>query len=232
LSDDRFPDRRLFLFDIDGTLINTGGAGSAAMRAAFATLFGVEDGFRGIEFTGRSDLAIIQDALVAAKVAADGSLAAALRRFKRAYYRHLPLTLLESQGRVLPGVGVLLEALSADPSASVWLGTGNFRNSAGIKLRHYGLWHYFKGGGFGDRTGERALLIAQGIRAANRRAGHHGTVFVIGDTVHDIAAAKANRAVAVGVATGTTPASDLAAAGADLVLDSLEGAIAHFRKSD
>jgi phosphoglycolate phosphatase len=232
LSDNRFPGRRLFLFDIDGTLINTGGAGSAAMRAAFATLYGVEDGFRGIEFTGRSDLAIIQDAMVAAKVAADGSLAEALRRFKHAYYRQLPLTLLKSQGRVLPGVGSLLDALSDDPSASVWLGTGNFRNSAGIKLRHYGLWHYFKGGGFGDRTSERSLLIAQGIRAANRRAGRHGTVFVIGDTIYDIAAAKANRAVAVGVATGTTPAGDLEAAGADLVLDSLEGAMAHFARPD
>jgi phosphoglycolate phosphatase len=232
LSDDRFPDRRLFLFDIDGTLINTGGAGSAAMRAAFATLYGVEDAFRGIEFTGRSDLAIIQDALILAKVAADGSLAEALKRFKRGYYRQLPLTLVKSQGRVLPGVDGLLQALSQDQSATVWLGTGNFRNSAGIKLRYYGLWHYFKGGGFGDRTSERALLIAQGIRAANRRAGRHGTVFVIGDTVHDIAAAKANRAVAVGVATGTTPASDLEAAGADLVLESLEGAIIHFARPD
>jgi phosphoglycolate phosphatase len=231
LSDNRFPDRRLFLFDIDGTLINTGGAGSAAMRAAFSELYGLDHGFRGIE-PGLSDLAIIQDALVAAKVAADGSLAEALRRFKRAYYRHLALTLVQSQGRVLPGVGSLLESLSGDPSASVWLGTGNFRNSAGIKLRHYGLWHYFKGGGFGDRTSERALLIAQGIRTANRRAGRHGTVFVIGDTVHDIAAARANRAVAVGVATGTTPAGALEAAGADLVLESLEGAIAHFARSD
>jgi phosphoglycolate phosphatase len=57
-------------------------------------------------------------------------------------------------------------------------------------------------------------------------------VFVIGDTVHDIAAARANRAVAIGVATGTTPASALEAAGADLVLESLEGAIAHFARSD
>jgi phosphoglycolate phosphatase len=230
LSDDRFPARRLLLFDIDGTLINTGGAGSAAMRAAFAALHGIEDGFRGIEFTGRSDLAIIQEALLAAKVAADGSLAGAVKRFKRAYYRHLPLTLRQSQGRVLPGVRGMLDALSDDPSATVWLGTGNFRNSASIKLRHYGLWHYFKGGGFGDRTEERSLLIAQGIRAANRRAGRHGTVFVIGDTVHDVAAAKANRAIAVGVASGTTPAGDLQAAGADLVLESLEGAIAHFRR--
>jgi phosphoglycolate phosphatase len=133
LSDNRFPDRRLFLFDIDGTLINTGGAGSAAMRAAFAALYGVEDGFRGIEFTGRSDLAIIQDAMVAAKVAADGSLAEALRRFKHAYYRQLPLTLLKSQGRVLPGVGSLLEALTfaiRQASSSATTGSGTTSRAA------------------------------------------------------------------------------------------------------
>jgi phosphoglycolate phosphatase-like HAD superfamily hydrolase len=106
------------------------------------------------------------------------------------------------------------------------LGTGNFRTSAGIKLRHFGIDRYFRGGGFGDRTGHRPTLIEQGIRAANRLAGKHGAVFVIGDTVHDVAAAKANNAVAVAVATGVVPRADLEAAGPDFVLDTLEEALA------
>ena len=121
----------------------------------------------------------------------------------------------------------LLEALSEDGDATLMLGTGNFRTSAGIKLRHFGIDRYFRGGGFGDRTGHRPTLVGQGIRAANRIAGKHATVFVIGDTVHDVTAAKANNAVAVAVATGVAPRSDLEAAGADIVLDTLEEAMEH-----
>jgi len=219
--------RALFLFDIDGTLINTGGAGSAAMRAAFRALWGHDDGFRGIEFTGRSDLAIIQDALKAAGLQ-ESALREELRRFRRAYYRRLPHTLKASQGRVLPGVRDLLERLNHGRAHTVGLGTGNFRTSAAIKLRYYGLWHYFQVGGFGDRTGDRLTLIAQAIRASRRAFGRHSDVFVIGDTVHDVRAAKANGAIAVAVATGTTPADELDAAGADLVLATLEGAEKHF----
>jgi phosphoglycolate phosphatase-like HAD superfamily hydrolase len=107
----------------------------------------------------------------------------------------------------------------------VALGTGNFRFSAGIKLGYYGLLDYFSCGGFGDQTEDRASLIASGIRAASRRHGiRHETVFVIGDTVHDMTAAKANGAVAVGVTTGNVSAGVLSAAGADIVLASLEKA--------
>jgi len=196
------------------------------MRAAFRALWGHEDGFRGIEFTGRSDLAIIRDALGAAGLR-DGDLTDALRRFRRAYYRRLPHTLKASPGRVLPGVVELLERLNEGRAHTLGLGTGNFRASAAIKLRHYGLWDYFQTGGFGDRTADRATLVAQAIRASRRAFGRHDDVFVIGDTVHDVRAARANHAVAVAVATGTTPAADLEAAGADLVLATLEGAEKH-----
>ena len=218
--------RRLYLFDIDGTLLNSGGAGSAAMRVAFERLYGVEDGFASVEFSGRSDLAIITDALVGIGVQED-ELPEALRRFKRAYYRALPPMMIEREGRVLPGVNRLLEALSCDDSSTLMLGTGNFRHSAGIKLRHFGIDKYFRGGGFGDRTGHRPTLVKNGIQAANRVAGKHATVFVIGDTVHDVTAARANNAVAVAVATGQASRADLEGAGADIVLDTLEDAMEH-----
>lgn len=217
--------RRLYLFDIDGTLLNSGGAGSAAMRAAFKRIYGVEDGFVGVEFSGRSDLAIISDALAAHGIQPK-DLAESLRRFKRVYYQCLPALLLERNGRVLPGVPQLLEDLSCEDGCTLMLGTGNFRHSANIKLRHFGIEKYFRGGGFGDRTGHRPTLVEHGIRAANR-IGKHATVFVIGDTVHDVAAAKANNAIAVAVTTGGATREDLEAAGADLVLDSLEEAMEH-----
>ena len=215
--------RRLYLFDIDGTLVATGGAGSGAMRAAFTAVWGLADGFSGIEFSGRTDRAILRDALVAAGLD-NGAFAADLRRFKRAYFRRLPRMLEASRGRVLPGVEPLLASLAADRRATVALGTGNFRVSAGQKLRHYGLDHYFRVGGFGDSTEDRVALIAQAIRTADRAVGRHATVFVIGDTVHDVTAAKANGAVAVAVATGTASGDELAAAGADVVLPTLESA--------
>ena len=85
------------------------------------------------------------------------------------------------------------------------------------------------GGGFGDRTGHRPTLIAKGIASTNRAYGKHQTVFVIGDTVHDVAAAKANNAVAVAVATGTASQDELIAAGADIVLPTMETAMRFFR---
>lgn len=217
--------KRLYLFDIDGTLIFSGGAGSGAMRAAFAALWGLEDGFRGVEFSGRTDRAILRDALAASGVT-NGSFRDDLRRFKRAYFRRLPRLLSATRGRVLPGVERLLSGLAADDRATVALGTGNFRTGAALKLAHYGLHRYFdfRFGGFGDATEDRAALIDAAIRSAQRAAGRHTTVFVIGDTAHDVTAAKANNAVAVAVATGTASAPDLEAAGADFVLTTLESA--------
>jgi phosphoglycolate phosphatase-like HAD superfamily hydrolase len=97
-----------------------------------------------------------------------------------------------------------------------------------MKLTYYGLDHYFGGvGGFGDKVEDRALMIGEAIRMARRRAGKHATVFVIGDTIHDMTAAKANNVVAVGVTTGPASEEVLSKAGADIVLRTLESAADH-----
>jgi phosphoglycolate phosphatase len=223
--------RRLYLFDIDGTLIVSGGAGGSAMCDAFVALWRREDDFRNIEFSGRTDLAIFRQICRACDIDPEAS-PQDLRRFKRAYRRRLPARLRACDGRVLPGVVNLLEQLSADPDATLALGTGNFRTTAALKLNHYALAHYFQTGGFGDHTEDRAEMIAAGIRSAQRRAGAHGSVFVIGDTVHDVAAARANGCVAVGVATGTATEAALSAAGADLVLPTLESAADQLARRD
>jgi phosphoglycolate phosphatase-like HAD superfamily hydrolase len=221
----RIKGRRLYLFDIDGTLLSTGGAAARAMGVAFEHRFGIADGFKDVSFTGRSDLAILQDALTNANLLTD-DLASLARDFKRTYFRCLPgvMTNLAADAQPHAGVETLLQRLNDDPDATVSLGTGNFRGSARLKLRHYGIVQHFRFGGFGDRTTVRAGIIEQGIRAANRAVGRHGTVFVIGDTVHDVAAAKANGAVAIAVATGLPSREELAASGPDVLLDTLEDA--------
>jgi phosphoglycolate phosphatase len=225
-------DRRLYLFDIDGTLIQSGGAGGKAMRAAFSALWDREkEGFSNIEFSGRSDYAIFRAALTQAGHFGE-SFETDLARFRRAYFRRLPKSLAVNNGVVLPGVFPLLDRLKTDTGATLAVGTGNFRAGARMKLRHYGLDHYFAAGGYGDRTEDRAELIAQGIRAATRLAGRHATVFVIGDTVHDITSAKANGAIAIGVLTGTTAEKALSDAGADLILPNLEDAYRHLGRAD
>jgi phosphoglycolate phosphatase-like HAD superfamily hydrolase len=213
--------RRLYLFDIDGTLITSGGAGGRAMRAAFDALWKRErEGFANIEFSGRSDYAIFRSALQQCALLGD-TFADDLRRFRRAYFRRLPLSLVNHTGVVLPGVVDLLERLKDDPDATLAVGTGNFKAGARMKLQHYGLYHYFVAGGYGDRTEDRAELIANGIRSANRIAGPHDVTLVIGDTIHDITSAKANGAVAVGVLTGTATQQMLEDAGSDLVQPNL-----------
>jgi phosphoglycolate phosphatase-like HAD superfamily hydrolase len=217
--------RRLYLFDIDGTLISSGGAGGKAMRAAFAALWERErEGFSNIEFSGRSDYAIFRSALTQSNNHAEERFEDDLRRFRRAYYRRLPKSLIANTGVVLPGVIDLLDRLTADPDVTLAVGTGNFKAGARMKLKHYGLYDYFVAGGYGDRTGDRAELIAEGIRSATRLRGPHDVMVVIGDTVHDITSAKANGAIAVGVLTGTTDEARLVEAGADLILPNLVGA--------
>jgi phosphoglycolate phosphatase-like HAD superfamily hydrolase len=216
--------RNLFLFDIDGTLISSGGAGSLAMRQAFAALWKLEDGFSRIEFSGRTDRAILRDAWAAHGVSAN-EFGDDLMRFKRAYLRRLPHTLRECKGTLLPGVVETLQRLRRRGDATVALATGNFRQGAALKLRHYGIFDYFCAGGFGDRAENREDMLAEALRAC-RRFGAHGDVFVLGDTVHDIACAKAHGAVAVGVTTGPSDEATLSAAGADIVLSSMAEAAA------
>jgi phosphoglycolate phosphatase-like HAD superfamily hydrolase len=193
------------------------------MRLAFGAIWRRPDGFDNIEFSGRTDRALLKEAMVACGLH-NGAFEDDLRRFKRAYFRRLTSTLPSNKGEVLPGVVPFLQELTDDSDAVVNLGTGNFRNSAGMKLRHYGLDHFFTGGGFGDHVEDRALMIGAAIRAGRRIAGSRATVYVIGDTVHDITAARANNAVAVGVTTGPASEDVLSKAGADIVLATLQGA--------
>jgi len=211
----------IVLWDIDNTLLYTGGAGSLAMTRAFRDLYGVDDAFRRVEFSGRTDTAIFGDAAREHGIGGD-TLGAEMARFLDAYVPHLRVALDEvNGGALMPGVERLLTALAARPDVRQGLGTGNFRRGGELKLRHYGIDRYFPGfpGGFGEDSPERAEVIARGIE---RLAGAPGTrVVVIGDTPHDVSAARANGAHALAVATGRHSVAELRDAGADDALNDL-----------
>jgi phosphoglycolate phosphatase-like HAD superfamily hydrolase len=214
----------IILFDIDMTLLYSGGAGGMAMRLAFERLYGIEDGFKRVEFSGRTDWGILKDAmrehgLLKPPSDANGAFRAEMARFQETYYSLLPGTLKEaSGGRVMPGVPELLAELSKREDALLGLATGNFRKAAFIKIEHFGIGGYLSDGGFGDDAEDRAKVVGKAIE---RVGGPAEQVWVVGDTPLDVLAAHANGAKALGVATGSLSTGELLEAEADVAVDDL-----------
>lgn len=208
----------LVLFDIDGTLITSGGAGRRAMERALAAA-----GCRGLQFSmaGMTDRAIVRRALQAeALEAEDGLIEEILSR----YLAILQVT-LGNQVQMLRGVQPLIDELAAWPEVQMGLGTGNLAAGAEIKLRPTGLWPRFAFGGFGCDAERRPELLAVAARRGAQVAGtalEHCRVVVVGDTVHDVDAAKANGFACVAVASGGNDRATLAGAAPELLVDSLE----------
>jgi phosphoglycolate phosphatase-like HAD superfamily hydrolase len=203
---------RVLLFDIDNTLLYSGGAGSLAMARAFEQLYGVPNGFAGIEFSGRTDRFILESGLGTHRI--PGGCEAHLDEFTARYYSLLPDAMREREGHLMPGFPQLLERLSRE-DACLGLATGNFSEAARIKLGFYDIDRYFAGGGFGELSLERSDVVRAAIDAVADGA-RPNDVLVIGDTPHDITSAMDNGVVAVGVATGTYSADELRGSGAQL----------------
>ena len=213
----------IVLFDVDATLLYSGGAGSLAMGRAFTRLYGVDDAFARVEFTGRTDWSILRDALREHGLLDGKPFEQEMARFLDTYLALLEPTLRQVVGgRVMPGVPELLAALSEGVGARLGLATGNFRKACFLKLRHFQLDAHLREGGFGDDAEDRGELVRVAIeRIANGTPADPDGVWIIGDTVLDVAAARANNARALAVATGSTPPEALRAAGADVVVDDL-----------
>ena len=213
-------EKTLLLFDIDGTLLTTGGCGERALRLAVRDAFGVEDDLREIEIAGRTDTGIARQLLRKyGRAETDAEITALLGN----YLRHLPTLLPQAQGRLLPGVQTLLPMLSQRTDVVLALLTGNLERGAEHKLSHYGVWKYFQFGAFADDHHERDRLGPFALARARER-GHTfdlSRTFVIGDTPHDISCARAIGARAVAVATGVFRAENLAPHTPDVLLDDL-----------
>jgi phosphoglycolate phosphatase-like HAD superfamily hydrolase len=215
---------KLVLFDIDGTLVLTGGAGIRAMNRAGESLLGVENMLDGIQVAGRTDWIILHDALGKLGRALDDDLFGSLREAYLANLRQEILHPGQGAKAVMPGVPALLAALHQRDDIILGLLTGNFEEGARIKLEHFDLWRYFRFGAFGDDAADRnALVPFARDRARGRGCGDvpYEDVIVIGDTPHDVACAVAVGAVPVAVATGSYTVDDLRSTGAPVVLADL-----------
>jgi phosphoglycolate phosphatase-like HAD superfamily hydrolase len=216
--------RKLVLFDIDGTLVLTGGAGLRAMNLACADIAGHADALADIPVAGRTDRIILTDIVRRLGHELDEVLLAELRA---RYLEHLREE-IERPGRgvkaVMPGVRELLDVLDARDDVFIGLLTGNFEEGARIKLGHFDLWRYFRCGAYGDDAADRNALVPFALARARQQglpdlSAEH--ILVVGDTPHDVACARAVGALPVGVATGGFTVDQLRQSGADIVFDDL-----------
>ncbi len=200
----------LFLFDIDGTLITSGGAGERALHIAVEELYGSTSELASIEIAGRTDRFITESLfrLLGLEPTPDR-----VTGFLDRYLHHLALQLPQREGRLMPGIVPLLNELRNNQTISLGLLTGNLERGAQLKLQHYGLWHYFEFGAYADDSANRNEL---GPVACLRARERHGVeflpeqVYIIGDTEHDIACGRIIGARTVAVATGNATCEDLA----------------------
>jgi phosphoglycolate phosphatase-like HAD superfamily hydrolase len=212
---------RIWLFDIDGTLISTGGAGQLAMAAALAEGFGCPADTGDVPFSGRTDRSIVRDLFALHQI--DDS-PEHWQRFVDHYLRLLPQLLAHRRGRVLPGVMPVLDSLVAASAQTVGLLTGNVPIGATAKLTHYQLSQYFAFGFYGDRHHHRdevAIEARQVLRGRFPDRPDDLDIWVVGDTPGDIQCARAIGARVIAVATGLFSVPQLEAAGADLVVADL-----------
>ena len=214
--------RRLFLFDIDGTLITSGGAGEAALIGAMEARFGKKEDLKGITLAGATDALIARALLEKHGIEATPENTAALID---SYLHLLADRMPKHAGKVLPGILPLLDALKSRPEAVVALLTGNLVRGAEIKLTHYGVWDYFEFGAFADDHHDRNEL---GHFARTRATEKHGIdfapseIFVIGDTPRDIACWRAICARTVAIATGDYSSEALAAHAPDFLFEDFQ----------
>lgn len=224
----------LLLFDIDQTLVNTGGAGLRALNRACQKLFHVENAMDGIHPHGKTDPAIVREILRVRfkNMAPSGGEIETVLESYLSFLRdevHLSPTY-----RVLPGIVSLLEHLVAHRDAVVGLATGNVELGGRVKLERGDLNRYFEFGGFGSDSEDRTELVRIGAeRAADKNGGvfRPGYTFVIGDTPLDIEAGNRAGFKTVGVATGSYSVEKLLEAGATFAVSDLEKDRDYFLRS-
>lgn len=207
------------LFDIDGTLTTSSGAGAGAMETTVEQLFGIGE-IPEIPMHGRTDNSILHELFAALDVQHDGTF----DQFNQQYCLNLPRSLKDRNARLLPGVVPLLEQLAGLENVELGLLTGNLKQAAEIKLRNVGIDHFFSFGGYGDLHADRNDVAAEAVKNAREAIGDRFSaqyVWVIGDTANDIRCARHVGAKVIAVETGGGCAESLKAAGPDLQIRDL-----------
>lgn len=209
---------RLFLFDIDGTLVTARGAGRTALRRALEQVYGATGPIDAYDFRGRTDPRIVGDLMQAAGVP-DATIAERLGDCLATYVAELAAEIGDgSRVQVMPGIPDVVRALARRDDALVGLLTGNIEGGARVKLAPTGLWDHFRVGAFGSDDIDRRKLPAVACARARALVGRDfpfDRVTIIGDTPLDVDCARACGAVAIAVATGYHPHDELAACAPD-----------------
>jgi phosphoglycolate phosphatase-like HAD superfamily hydrolase len=220
--------KTLILWDIDCTLIDSGGAGERALRLALKYEFGLDDSLAWLEYFGRTDVWIARAILQKHYGAATPE---SIRRFLDAYLAALVKEMRNPHARILPGVSAIVAEIARRSDITQGLLTGNLQQGAEIKLRHFDLWTSFPFGAFADDAEQRDELGPHALRRATAFHGHDFAperVFVIGDTPHDIACGKAIGAQTIAVATGRFSGEQLRAKTPSIFFENLADSAAFF----
>jgi len=201
---------QFILFDVDGTLVHTGGAGIKAFAKTFATEFNARDGVEKINFAGRTDVNLVREFFGLHQIAATPEN---FQRFFERYVFWLDQTVAHSNGGVCRGVLKFIDDLLALPNPPLLgLLTGNIRLGAEIKLRRYDLWDTFKTGAFADDAEDRNHIALAARERGSRVLGHSlrgEEIVVVGDTPHDIRCGRFIGARTLAVATGGAKLNEL-----------------------
>ncbi|MGI9519820.1 MAG: HAD family hydrolase [Pirellulaceae bacterium] len=215
---------RYFFFDIDGTLLLSGGAGRVAMMRTMQAMYGLSE-LNRIEVHGRTDRGIIRDLFDSHDLHLDDTV---FDEFRARYHDSLAECITDCPGTLMPGAVEVLEFLNSTANVRLGVLTGNSGRAAHIKLEAYGLRHYFEFGGYGEFHFDRND-VARDALAACREQYHPDAiqpdqVWVVGDTIHDISCARAIGANVIAVATGNADVSLLSQHQPDLVMEDLTSA--------
>src|SRR5579884_156809 len=201
---------RLVLFDVDGTLIHTGGVGKMSFARTLASVFNARNGVERVRFAGRTDVSLVRELFGVCGVAATPEN---FQRFFDQYVFWLDHLLAEGRGGICPGVTEWIRDLQALPRPPMLgLLTGNIRLGAEIKLRRYGLWEWFEIGAFADDHEDRNQIAATALDRARRVLDENlrpEEILVVGDTPHDVRCAQFIGAQALAVATGGATLEEL-----------------------
>lgn len=215
---------KILLFDIDGTLLSTGGAGRRTMDRIFFDLWGVENAFEGTCADGKTDPMIFREMLKRHWVPLDDP-DRAVAEIRHRYEEGFADEMRDSPAVLMPGVDQLLDVLSARGDVAIGLLTGNLEVTARVKVEHFGLGHHFHFGAFSSDHEIRRMLPPIAVERASAWLGQpialgHDVV-IIGDTPHDVDCALTNGCTAIGVGTGGWSPTELKSAGAHATVEAL-----------
>lgn len=206
----------ILFWDIDGTLLNSGGAGRVAITRAASEMIGREVDLSPVVMAGMTDWAISAQILSHIGLSPE---AVNIEILLDLYQKHLPSGLSETEGDVIPGIFDILQTLQGREDVLSLLLTGNIEPGAWLKLSYYGLDGFFSAGGFCNATFDRNHIARQALTIAQEKLGiiNLDKCYVIGDTPHDVSCGQSIGAKTIAIASQRYSVQDLAACNSWLV---------------